>query len=330
MRLASAWIALAALCLAGAATADDVDGEGVVVLPQAGPWDLVDDPMIREMMRLDAIAPFEDLAPVWDWRDEKLQAQLDAGLARLALDDDARRHKLAVAFVDVTDPERPRMAAVNGDQLMYAASLPKIAVLLAAFEKIAQGKMDYDDETRELMESMIQRSDNAAATALMHRVGKKYIARVLLSPRYRLYDPEHNGGLWVGKDYAKAGVWKRDPMNNLAHAATALQVARFYYLLYTEQLVTPKYSKEMKEVMSGAHLPHKFVGALQRLAPPFFFMRKSGSWRTYHSDSALVERGRGRSRRAYIAVALANDDEGGDWMGQLIVELDGIMNPKKS
>ena len=92
MRLASAWIALAALCLAGAATADDVDGEGVVVLPQAGPWDLVDDPMIREMMRLDAIAPFEDLAPVWDWRDEKLQAQLDAGLARLALDDDARRH----------------------------------------------------------------------------------------------------------------------------------------------------------------------------------------------------------------------------------------------
>ncbi|HJO25540.1 MAG: serine hydrolase [Myxococcota bacterium] len=319
-------VVLGGLLLTATATADDVGGQGAVKLPQAGPWDLVDDPVIREMMRLDAIAPFEDLAPVWDWRDEKLQAELDAGLARLGLDDDARRRKLAVAFVDVTDPERPRMAAVNGDRMMYAASLPKIAVLLGAFEKIAQGKMEYDDETRELMERMIQVSDNAATTKLMHRVGKKYIARVLLSPRYRLYDPEHNGGLWVGKDYAKAGVWKRDPMNNLAHAATALQVARFYYLLYTEQLVTPKYSKEMQEVMSGRHLDHKFVRALRRLAPRMLLMRKSGSWRTFHSDSALVERG----GRAYIAVALANHDEGGDWMGQLIVELDGIMNPEKS
>ena len=118
----------------------------------------------------------------------------------------------------------------------------------------------------------------------------------------------------------------RDPMKTLAHAATALQVARFYYLLYTEQLVTPEYSKEMQEVMSGRHLNHKFVRALRRLAPRMLLMRKSGSWRTYHSDSALVERG----GRAYIAVALANDDDGGEWMSQLIVELDGIMNPGKS
>ena len=236
------------------------------------------------------------------------------------------RKGLAVAFVDVTDPDRPGMAAVNGDRMMYAASLPKIAVLLAAFEKIAQGKMSYDDDTRELMERMIQRSDNAATTELMHRVGKKYIARVLLSPRYRLYDPTHGGGLWVGKDYAKAGVWKRDPMHNLSHGATAIQVARFYYLLYTEQLVTPKWSKEMKEVMSGEHLNHKFVRALTQLWPRMLLLRKSGSWRTYHSDSALVERG----GRAYIAVALSNDAEGGDWMRQLIVELDRMMNPRKS
>lgn len=323
----SAWLVLLAVGFAAtAASADDVGGGEVVTLPQAGPWDLVDDPVIREMMRLDAIAPFEDLAPVWDWRDPKLQAQLDAGLARLSLDDDVRRRKLAVAFVDVTDPDRPRMAAVNGDRMMYAASLPKIAVLLAAFEKIAQGKMSYDDDTRELMERMIQRSDNAATTELMHRVGKKYIARVLLSPRYRLYDPTHGGGLWVGKDYAKAGVWKRDPMHNLSHGATAIQVARFYYLLYTEQLVTPKWSKEMKEVMSGEHLNHKFVRALTQLWPRMLLLRKSGSWRTYHSDSALVERG----GRAYIAVALSNDAEGGDWMRQLIVELDRMMNPRKS
>jgi beta-lactamase class A len=54
-----------------------------------------------------------------------------------------------------------------------------------------------------------------------------------VSPRYRLYDPRHYGGLWVGKDYAKSGLWRRDPLHNLSHGATAMQVARFYYLLKT-------------------------------------------------------------------------------------------------
>ena len=34
-----------------------------------------------------------------------------------------------------------------------------------------------------------------AATGL----GKTYLAELLQSPRYRLYDPDRNGGLWVGK-----------------------------------------------------------------------------------------------------------------------------------
>ncbi len=234
---------VAALAWVGVAFADDA-GEGeVVVLPSKPLAFRIQDPVILEMLALDAIAPFEDLAPLWDWRDRELQSQVDAALAKLGLDDDVRRNRLAVALVDVTDPDRPRLAAVNGDAMMYAASLPKIAVLLAAFEKIAQGKMKYDAENRRLLELMIRRSDNAATTEMMHRVGKKEIARVLLSPRYRLYDPEHGGGLWVGKDYAKTGLWKRDPIHNLSHGATAIQVARFYYMLHTEKLVTPKWSR---------------------------------------------------------------------------------------
>jgi beta-lactamase class A len=323
----SAWLVLAGLlALSAPAFADDVeDGETIVVQPEPNPWDLIEDPVIRDMMALDAVAPFEDLAPLWDWSDPGLEAKVDAALQRLGLDDDARRRRLAVALVDLSDVRRPRVASVNPDEMMYAASLPKIAVLLGAFEKIAQGKMKLDDENRQLMEQMIRRSSNSATTEMMHRVGKKYIARVLLSPRYRLYDPRRNGGLWVGKDYAKAGLWKRDPLHNLSHGATAMQVARFYYLLFTEQLVTPEYSRKMKDVMSGAHIDHKFVRALRQVAPRMLLSRKSGSWRTYHSDSALVE----RAGHAYIAVALSDDPEGGKWLSRIILEFDRIIIPQK-
>jgi beta-lactamase class A len=318
-------VAAAAFWPLEASRADDVPGGEIVIQRQPGGWEMIDDPVIRNMLALDAIAPFEDLAPLWESSDPKLEAEVDRALAALGLDDDARHKRLAVALVDVSDRDHPRVASVNPDTMIYAASLPKIAVLLAAFEKIAQGKMPYDDETRALMEQMIRRSNNASTTELMHRVGKKYIARVLLSPRYRLYDPSHNGGLWVGKDYASAGLWRRDPLHNLSHGATVMQVARFYYLLFTDNLVTPKWSQEMRDVMSGRqHLNHKFVKGLTKITSRMGLYRKSGSWRTYHSDSALVE----RDGRAYIAVALSNDSEGSQWMTELIQAFDQIIIPR--
>lgn len=329
MRL-SAWVAAVFLAVAfppASLLADDVDGAGVVKIPthKPSPWDAIDDPVIRDMLALDAIAPFEDMAPLWKWKDPKLQKQVDQALVSLKLDAAARRRNLAVALVDVTDPDKPRVAEVNGDTMIYAASLPKIAVLLGAFEKIGVGEMEYTPEVKRLMEEMIQRSNNGSTTEMMHRTGKKFIARVLLSPRYRLYDPRHNGGLWVGKDYAKSGLWKRDPLHNLSHGATAIQVARFYFLLYTDNLVTPEWCKEMRSVMSGSHIDHKFVKALRQLAPRMTLLRKSGSWRTYHSDSALVS----RNGKTYIAVALSNDPNGGKWMGNIITEFDKIVMARR-
>jgi beta-lactamase class A len=194
-------------------------------------------------------------------------------------------------------------------------------VLLGAFEKIAQGKMELDFETEWSLHKMIKASSNVAATEMMRKVGKEYIARVLLSPRYRLYDPEHNGGLWVGKDYAKAGLWRRDPLHNLSHGATAMQVARFYYLLETENLVTPEHSRKMKEILGNSLLTHKFVKAMKRIDPAAALFRKSGSWRTYHSDSAIVE----HDGRKYIAVVLSNDKDGAVWLDQIITALDEII-----
>ncbi len=327
MRRSAALLAALALCLPVlSARADDVDGKDGPKLRQRRPprtrvAPIFEDPVLQRMWDLDRIAPFEDKAPLWSYADRGLEAEVLGALRELKLLDAVRRKKLAVVLVEISDVERPRVANINGDVMLYAASLPKIAILLGAFEKIAEGKLRLDAETERQLEDMIRVSSNTAATAMARKVGKRYIARTMLSPRYRLYDPEHNGGLWVGKDYAKKGLWKRDPLHNLSHGATAMQVARYYYLLQTGNLVTPAYSRKMKQILSKPAIQHKFVSGLNMVNPAALLFRKSGSWRTFHSDSVLVE----RDGRAYIAVALADSPDAKRWLGPIIVSLDSIV-----
>ena len=255
--------------------------------------------------------------------DPRLQKALITHLDSLHLNNATERKRLSVVVVDITDTSSPRMAYVNPNEMMYAASLPKIAILLGAFEKIANGEMPLDDEILEKLKLMIRNSSNAAATEILHRVGMEYLAGLLQSPRYRLYDPGKNGGLWVGKDYAKAPAWKRDPLHNLSHGATALQVARFYYLLETGQLVSPEISRLMKSILADPAIEHKFVKGLKEIQPDSEIYRKSGTWGPYHSDSAIVE----HHGRRYIAVALAKSASGERWLQKLIVALDDIICP---
>lgn len=254
-------------------------------------------------------------------RDPALQHQLEQSVHTLGLSGAVKHGNLSVALVDITDPFEPRYAGLNGNEMMYAASLPKIAILLGAFKRIEDGQMTLDARTREQLVRMIRNSSNAAATAMLHRVGPEYVASVLKSPEYRLYDPQRNGGLWVGKDYGKGGLWKRDPLHHLSHGATAFQVARFYYLLETGQLVSPELTREMKAVLGKPAIKHKFVKGLMANRPGSDIYRKSGTWRDYHADSAIVE----RDGRRYIAVGLAHSSHGSEWLSRVIVTLDDLV-----
>jgi beta-lactamase class A len=267
-----------------------------------------------------------DRAPLWDDVDPRLQRRLVAVLDRLGLGRPVGDRHLAVALVDITRLDRPRVAAVNGDHMMYAASLPKIAILLAAFEKIHEGRMRLDPETEALLTRMIRVSSNSAATEIMDRVGRDYIADVLCSDRYRLYDPGHNGGLWVGKRYAKTEAARRDPLHNISHGATVMQIARFYYLLEKGELVSPAASRKMKQILSNPGINHKFVRGLLGIRPEAALYRKSGTWQQWHADSAIVEDG----GRRYIAAALAESPEGGRWLQDIIVAVDGLVSTSAS
>lgn len=258
--------------------------------------------------------------------DGQLQAALNGVIQDMGLQKAVQSKQLSLALVDVTDSSAPRMATVNADHMMYAASLPKIGILLGAFQKIHEGGMQLDNSTRNALTRMIRNSSNSAATAMYNAVGPDYLASVLQSEAYGLYDPQHNGGLWVGKPYAKGSAWKRDPLHGISHGASVMQVARFLYLMETGQLVSPELSAEMKEMLARPAIKHKFVKGLANHRPGSKVYRKSGTWRTYHSDGAVVE----RDGRKYIAVALANSQQGSAWLSNLIVEMDDIIFDERS
>jgi len=273
------------------------------------------------VVALPAWAGSNDAFPVlWDRHDPALQRQLDEILASLGHAKAIKNKKLAVVLVDITNPVEPRVAAVNGNHMIYAASVPKIAILLGAFIEVREGNMTLDKETRESLTRMIRYSSNADATRMLNRIGKKRLLEILQSDEFDLYDPEVGGGLWVGKEYGKSAAYKRDPLHNLSHGATAMQVARFYYLLETGQVVGKNLSAEMKAMLGDPGIQHKFVKGLEQY-PDVKIYRKSGSWKRWHGDSAIVEAG----DEKYIVVGLAEDVNGGEWLSRMIKPIHELM-----
>lgn len=232
--------------------------------------------------------------------------------------------KLAVGLVDLSNPNLAKFARVNGNEMMYAASLPKIAVLFAAMDALEEGELKETREVLNDMRIMISHSDNQASTRMIDRLGYQKIEDVLTDPQYALYDEDFGGGLWVGKRYAASGERHPDPMKGLSHAATVAQVCRFYYLLVQGQLVNYQRSKQMLDMMVDPALHHKFVSSLDQIAPRAKLFRKSGSWRDFHSDSILVW---GPQRR-YILVALTEDPEGEKIMRELVYAVEEVLYPK--
>ncbi len=257
--------------------------------------------------------------------DPAFQSAVERRIDELGLTQAAERRDLCLSLVDISDPLEPRVATINGDHMMYAASLPKIGILLGAFVEIERGRLPLDRSTVDSLTRMIRMSSNEDATAMLNRVGKQRVNQILRSDRFRLYDPLVNGGLWVGKEYATGSAFQRDPLHNISHGATALQTARFYYLLETGQLVSPRLTKLMKEMLSKPGIEHKFVKGLANQHGVKIY-RKSGTWRSWHADSAIVE-APGASR--YILTALANDGHGGEWLADIAASLHTLVVPTK-
>jgi beta-lactamase class A len=243
-----------------------------------------------------------------DSHDSALQKAMDNALGSSHPEfwSGVKKKEFGVVIADVTDLHHPRVAWYNPELMLYAASLPKIAIVLGVFVEVDRGRLKLDSETRNQLIRTVRNSSNRDATALLHKVGFERLAEILQDERYgKLYDPAYGGGLWVGKAYGKAPAWKRDPIKGLSHGASAMQAARLYYGLMSGTILDIKYLPELEKVFGNPAIRHKFVKGLEGRDVEIF--RKSGTWRDYHADSAVVA----RKDLVYIVVYIDNHPDAG-------------------
>lgn len=257
----------------------------------------------------------QDLTP-----DSPVDPSLQAALAAadretreaLGIDEDLR----AFGVLDVTDG---RLAWLRPDAMFYGASVPKICILHAYFEKHPEAARHLDPAVERELQLMIKRSSNELAAKYSQFVGLELVRSVQRSSRYRFYEDER-GGLWSGKHYTIPEPRTADPVGGFSHAATVRQCLRFYRLLDAGELVSPEASARMREIFAAPRLEFHRSGFVRGLTgrEGVTMVRKSGLWEDWHLDTARVE----RRSRVYLLAGMVRHERGDEWLAEMAAAID--------
>lgn len=245
------------------------------------------------------------------------QAKLEAIDARLREPLGMTTEHTAVGLLDL---HSLRLAMLQPDREAYAASLPKIGILLAYFQLHPAAATNLDANTRQELALMTKISSNEMAAKYSREMGLKPIQAVL--NEYGLYDTSRGGGLWVGKHYGRDAERYGSPVGDNSHAATVRQLVRYYLLLEQGKLVSPAASRTMREIFATPEIPADHNYFVQALAErDVQLIRKWGRWQDWHHDTAVIT-GEGRH---YILVALTKHPRGADYLVGLAQAVDEWM-----
>jgi beta-lactamase class A len=223
--------------------------------------------------------------------------------------------------VGVLDLNGLRLALLRPDRMEYAASVPKVGILLAYFQLHPAAATNLDAPTRHELGLMAKASNNEMATKFSQEMGLRQIQQVLNARGF--YDTNRGGGIWFGKHYGKGGERIVDPVGGHSHGATVRQVLRFFLLLEQGRLVSAEASKTMREIFLSPEIPHddiKFVKGLKGRGVQF--IRKWGSWEEWQHDAAVIT-GPGRH---YILVALTHHARGDNYLEDFARAVDNVMS----
>jgi beta-lactamase class A len=252
--------------------------------------------------------------------DPALQAQLERIDADLRHQFDMTPEQTAVGVLDL---RTLRLAMIHSDRIEYAASVPKIAILLAYFQLHPDAATNLSPQTRHELGLMIKQSSNEMAAKYSQALGLAAIRQVLDS--YAFYDPAHGGGIWVGKHYGKDSERVGDPVGHHSHAATVRQLLRYYLLLEQGRLGSIESSQTMREIFGSPDIPplnDRFVKGLEGRGVEI--LRKSGWWEDWFHDTAVIT-GPGRH---FILVALTHHPKGDRYLEALAKAVDELMLEK--
>lgn len=257
--------------------------------------------------------------------DSPLDPQLQRHLEEI---DTRLREKLGMSTDDTAagllDLARVRLALVRPDRVEYAASVPKVGILLAYFQLNPSAVTKLAADTQHELGLMAKASSNEMAAKYSQLLGLKAIQRVLNEQGF--YDEQRGGGIWVGKHYGKSAERYPDPVGGHSHAATVRQLVRYFLLLEQGRLISPEASRKMHEIFASPDIPHdkiKFVKGLK--GRDVQIIRKWGDWEDWHHDAAVIQ---GKDRR-YILVAMTKHEKGDDYLVALAQAVDDLMQEKK-
>jgi beta-lactamase class A len=249
--------------------------------------------------------------------DRALQARIESLDASLRARYGMTTEQAAVGLLDL---KTLRLAMIHPDRGEYAASVPKIGILLAYFALHPAAVTNLSAGTRRELGLMAKASNNEVAAKFSRELGLREIQEVLNA--HGLYDTNHGGGIWVGKHYGQGTERYGDPMGNNSHAATVRQLLRYFLWLEQGKLVSPAASRIMREIFESPEIPHdehKFVKGLA--GRDVQIIRKWGSWQDWRHDAAVVTGG----GRHYILVALTRHPKGEEYLADLARAVDDLI-----
>ncbi|HEY9166214.1 MAG TPA: serine hydrolase [Candidatus Kryptonia bacterium] len=218
--------------------------------------------------------------------------------------------QVSFAVVDL-DGAEPILGGVNYDNFIYPASVYKIYVAMQVLKEIYSGdyfltspyvvrspnavdvgkQIDWDPRPtlkdgdtvtiNYLLDLMITRSDNSAANCLIDVARRDSINQTM-----------HDYG-WYGSEVTRKFLG-RDVEDSAYKTirgteTCALHAADFMYRVYTNQLVSPWVSMQMKALL-GRQLDTTKISA--GLPPNTMFYHKTGWWSFWTNDVGIVDNGK--------------------------------------
>jgi beta-lactamase class A len=265
-----------------------------------------------------ATRPIETIMLDYDTAvDIDLQTRLEAIDAELRATFGMSAEQTAAGVLDLNTG---RVAMIRPDHEEYAASIPKIGILLAYFTLHPDAATNLDPTARHELGMMAKASNNEMAAKYSKQLGLAAIQKVLNDAGF--YDAKRGGGIWVGKHYGKGGERIGSPVADNSHAATVRQLLRYFLLLEQGKLVSPEASKAMREIFASPDIPHDDIKFVKGLAGrDVQIIRKWGSWEDWLHDSAVVTGG----GRHYVIVGLTKHPKGDEYLVELSKRADDLM-----
>lgn len=246
--------------------------------------------------------------------DNSLSDNLNKIIIDLGLDKDFDAgddglEQISLAVIDLTK-DKPHLGGVNFDNFIYPASVYKMYVAAEVLHQISKGELsltgscvvkfpnDVDkskgiaNDPRPLLKAgdtvtvnylldlMITRSDNSAANCLIDIAKRENINALMHS-----YD-------WCGSEVTRKFLRRKYEdagYENIRGTETcALHAADFLYRIYTNQLVNPWVSMQMKSLLARQLDKSKLASGLP---PNMMFYHKTGWFSYWTHDVGIVDDG---------------------------------------